>query len=352
MHADYFGLETWQITGDGFHFGEHGLGQEATAIAMPSDSLFAALVARLAIAQGSQQVIEFMAPFLRQEPPFVLSSTFPFAGPVRFFPAPAGGARSGQQAESSAKALKKVRYVSEAVFRRLSAGANLSDLFSTCRKLQDGQILVEADESQQLPEAVQRGEIPLWRQERRPRVTLGRSAQNSSIFFTGRVSYAPGCGLWFGVHWLREDPSLRALLARLLADLEDAGLGAERNAGFGACKIQAGAPVELPEAAGGTWISLSRYLPRSEEAQALNHPDASYAVRRVGGWLDSITRRGQRRRPVNLLTEGAVLGPVNAPVPGQIVDVHPVYANNPDPQGHPVFRCGLALAVAWERRSV
>jgi CRISPR-associated protein Csm4 len=350
MHADYFGLETWQITGDGFHFGEHGLGQEATAIAMPSDSLFAALVARLAVAQGSQQVAEFVAPFLRQEPPFVLSSTFPFAGPVRFFPAPAGGARSGQQAESSAKALKKIRYVSEAVFRRLLAGANLADLFSTCLRLQDGQILVESAESQQLPEAVRRGEMLVWHKERRPRVTLGRSVQNSSIFFTGRVSYAPGCGLWFAARWLRETQPLRAWLARLLEDLEDAGLGAERNAGFGACKIQASAPLDLPDANGGTWISLSRYLPRPEEAQALYHPNASYTVRRVGGWLDSATRRGQRRRPVNLLAEGAVLGPVVSPVPGQVADVRPVYASDPDPQGHPVYRCGLALAVGWERR--
>ncbi len=41
-------LESWTITGNGFHFGKHGLGQEQTYITMPSDSLFAALVSRMA----------------------------------------------------------------------------------------------------------------------------------------------------------------------------------------------------------------------------------------------------------------------------------------------------------------
>ena len=79
-------LDTWTITGKGFHFGKHGLGQEETLIHLPSDSLFAALAARLAALKGSQAVAEWMQPFCDGDPPFVLSSAFPFAGKVRFFP--------------------------------------------------------------------------------------------------------------------------------------------------------------------------------------------------------------------------------------------------------------------------
>jgi CRISPR/Cas system CSM-associated protein Csm4 (group 5 of RAMP superfamily) len=45
-------LECWNIQGASFHFGTHGLGQEQTMVTMPSDSLFGALVARLARTHG------------------------------------------------------------------------------------------------------------------------------------------------------------------------------------------------------------------------------------------------------------------------------------------------------------
>src|SRR5262245_2044132 len=81
-------VEVWKISGpSGFHFGRHGLGQEETLANMPSDSLFAALINRLALTAGAD-VEAFMKPFKDNDPPFVLSSTFPFAGAVLFFPVP------------------------------------------------------------------------------------------------------------------------------------------------------------------------------------------------------------------------------------------------------------------------
>jgi CRISPR-associated protein Csm4 len=358
-------VESWNITGNGFHFGQHGLGQEATGLTLPSDSLFAALVYRLAERQGRDAVKRFIAPFLEGNPPFVLTSTFPRAGEVRFFPAPARRQEDPDDASTvRAKDLKKVNFLSEAVFRHLLAGESLSSLYNRAEKLHRGQVLLTMDELAQLPEALRGKQIlldkdklaqlleelrggreRLWTVELRPRVTLGRSAVNASIFHTGRVVFAPGCGLWFGVRWLDADAALRALIASLLEELSETGLGGVRSAGFGSCKIASASALQLPAADDGLWITLSRYLPRDDEIPALRDAGAAYQLVNVGGWLDSFEKRGQRRRSVNLLAEGSILGALSRPAPGRVVDVRPRYPTDPDPQGHPVYRSGLAFAV-------
>ena len=106
-------IQTCSIKGRRFHFGLHGMGQEETASSMSSDSLFAALVARLARSQGAQVVQEFMVPFLEGKPPFVLTSTFPLAGNVRFFPPPLTSRRPSGKSNGDTKDLKRVDFVSE-----------------------------------------------------------------------------------------------------------------------------------------------------------------------------------------------------------------------------------------------
>jgi CRISPR-associated protein Csm4 len=358
-------VESWKITGVGFHFGRHGLGQEATGLTLPSDSLFAALVYRLAERQGNGAAARFIAPFLEGKPPFLLTSTFPQAGPVRFFPAPLLRQEDPQvQPAVKTKDLKKIDFLSEALFRRWLAGEPLCKLYLEAEKLHRGQALLTADELKQLLQALhgeetlrdkakferrldalRSGQERLWTVELRPRVALGRSVVNSSIFHTGRVVFASGCGLWFGVRWLDPQPELKALLNVLLEELSETGLGGVRSAGFGSCKIAPAPALELPEAGAGPWINLSRYLPREDELPALLDRRAAYQLAQVGGWLDSFEKRGQRRKSVNLLVEGSILGAVDRPAPGRVVDVRPHYPTDPDPQGHPVYRSGLAFAV-------
>lgn len=334
-------VEVWKISGpSGFHFGRHGLGQEETFATMSSDSLFAALVSRLAAKEGAAAVDAFMKPFQENAAPFAFSSTFPFAGGVLFFPVPF--ALVGATAKSgNAKQYKRVQYISEVLFRRLLAGASLQEIYTKENKLSDS-ILLDASEKDILPREIKDGQ-PIWTIKTRPRVTLGRSAQKSSIYFTGQVTYAHDCGLWFGVYWRDAAESTR--VAALFADLGDSGLGAERSVGFGSCKTLPGGSIELPDPKDHPWVSLSRYLPREDETAALNN--GSYKIVNVGGWLDSPVKRGQRRRAVNMLEEGATLSPLKNPIPGKVADVSPMY-NGSNPLGHPVYRSGLALAVAWK----
>lgn len=356
-------VDSWNITGAGFHFGRHGLGQEAVSLTLSSDSLFAALVYRLAERQGDAAATRFIAPFLGGTPPFVLTSTFPRAGEVRFFPAPALR-QQGPDAAVRAKDLKKVNFLSEDLFRRLLAGDSLGSLYLSAEKLHHGQVLLTQKELAQLPQALRGEKFPedktklaellealrsgkqrLWTVELRPRVALGRSAVNASIFHTGRAVFAPGCGLWFGLRWLDPDPELKALVASLLEELSETGLGGVRSAGFGSCKIALAPALDLPQAGADLWINLSRYLPRQDELPALMNRRAAYQLVNVGGWLDSFEKRGQRRKAINLLAEGSILGGLDRLAPGQVVDVRPRYPTDPDPQGHAVYRSGLAFAV-------
>ena len=73
----------------GLHVGARGLDVEETRIAIPADTLFSALVSAWRISGRDPDV--FTAPFVTRpaEPPFLLTSAFPFAGQVRFYPAPA-----------------------------------------------------------------------------------------------------------------------------------------------------------------------------------------------------------------------------------------------------------------------
>jgi len=336
-------VEVWKISGSsGFHFGRHGLGQEETLTTMPSDSLFAALINRLAVSSGGVEVDSFVKPFVENDPSFALSSTFPFAGGVLFFPVPFAAVGSASK-EDDAKKYKRVQYVSEKLFLHLIEGKSFVDVYKGADKLMGDSVLLDASETDKLPKDIREGKTPIWKVETRPRVTLGRSAQNSSIYFTGRVTYAKDCGLWFGMYW--RDLKEKEIVKNLLAELGDAGLGAERSVGFGACEITQQGTITLPDAEGKPWVSLSRYLPRKEETDTLK--GGAYKIVNIGGWLDSPKMRGQRRRAVNMLEEGATLGNALSAIPGEVVDVSPRY-DGKNPLGHAVYRSGFALAVEWK----
>lgn len=354
-------LQTWKIQGRVFHFGEHGIGLEGSRITWGSDSLFAALVARLAALRGAEAVKSWLGtPAAPQKPPFALTSTFPYAGDVRFFPVPKAALRVRENEfppDIRPKDLKRVRFVSEGIYRALIRGQSLLEVWQTndVVSLHHKTVWLLKSEVFHLPPSgqhkqkncTQQIQRTFWTTGKRPRVAVGRAPNNSNLFHVGAVRFAEGCGLWFGVQWLTEDKATRTQFTNLLKDLSDAGLGAERSSGYGQAQISEDAALEFPDPNRGAWTTLSRYLPAEDEIPALTHPAAAYEIERVGGWMDA---RGLRRIPANLLAEGAVLGPLDKPAPyGSIVDVRPVPSNESDfaPVPHPVWRSGVAVAIGY-----
>ena len=364
----------------GLHLGARGMGLEEVRPSIPTDTLFSALVS--AWRMTGREPKAFVDPFVADspEPPFLLTSAFPYAGRVRFFPAPADLPMRFSQETSKArgKTIKRIAWISERLLGKLLAGEPLDawlfpeDAYAdpkTGVALQGGALWLTRDEVADLPEAMRRKpdkpedrppralrHLRVFASERVPRVAIDRVTDASNIYHAGRTTFAQGCGLWFGVQWLRPDAEVGGMTYRqafdeLLALLADSGLGGERTYGYGAFSAALEPSVDLPDpAAGQPAYLLSRYHPRKTELPAAIQAPAAYRLESVAGWLFSPDGPGQRRKRLHLLAEGSLIAWPGAPA-GDIVDVRPTYQNPEGDVSHPVWRYGLALAAGLKERN-
>jgi len=107
------------------HVGQHGIGQEETACHVPAGTLFAALVATWVGAGGKGE--RWGELFPRAGAPFLLTSAFPHAGGVRFYPLPQVNlVPLGVEAGERRKELLQIAFVSEGILVRIVAGESLA----------------------------------------------------------------------------------------------------------------------------------------------------------------------------------------------------------------------------------
>lgn len=362
----------------GLHIGERGVSLEESRVTIPSDTLFAALVDVYRRDKGDPAA--FVTPFPRKgtagNPPFLLTSAFPFAGEVLFFPMPVPLQRyfDHQTLKERRKDVQKIRYLSEALWRRMLHGERLDRwLFPEDRRaepttgvaLQGSTFWLTVEECSKLPPCFRHDERTgkliqpralrehkVYAETRVPRVTVDRISSASTIFNAGRVTFAPGCGLWFGVEWRAPqaklgDATFKQLFHEVLALLSDDGLGGERTAGYGTFRYEQGNILNLPDAPpGGLALLLSRYHPQDRELpDTLNGPGTAYALESVAGWLHSWDGAAQRRKRLWLVSEGSIICAVGNGPWGNVTDVRPDYDAAVGKLPHPVWRYGLALAV-------
>lgn len=364
----------------GLHVGRGAESLEESELSIPSDTLFAAVVDAWRHLGGDAQ--EFARPFVGEvpDPPFLISSAFPFAGKVRFYPMPVDRRAlfSPGTFDEHAKMLKRIRYFSEGLLRKAQEGKLLDhDLFpadentdpTTGVALQGGSLWLLTTEADDLPEALRLKKengranprplralrhLNVWDQRLAPRVSVDRISSASNVFHAARVTFAEGCGLWFAVHWRKPEQTFspgvtfRQAFTSALSALQENGLGGERSTGYGAFHFRDGSPLSLPEAEpGAPALLLSRYHPRQDELpEVLTHPKAAYSLVAVGGWLRTPDGPAQRRKRLWMVAEGSTVCPRSFP-PGDVVDVRPTYQSLASDVPHPVYRLGLALATAW-----
>lgn len=365
----------------GLHVGTRGVNLEESGVDIPSDTLFSALVDTWSRTGGDPDL--WSRPFRDGDPPFLLTSAFPFAGAVRFYPAPVDLRLlmpSDRSKETAEKSLKRVRFLSEGLLRRALWGQGLPEFLTEpderpskpaddqyTVRLQDGALCLLPEEVDQLPEGMRlnaqgakrslrllKGQT-VWRSERTPRVTVDRINSASNIFHAGRARFAPGCGLWVGIQWRNADMpvadrsglSHREALQSTLAMLGDEGIGGERSAGYGAFEPMWGEEFHLRDARAGraAWL-LSRYLPApTESPDCLSGASTAYNLIRVGGWARALQAADQRRKQIHFLTAGSLISwPSSSPV-GAVVDLQPRSTESAGGFPHPVWRSGLAVAV-------
>lgn len=322
----------------------------------PSDTVFAALL------DTWRQLGRDVDALLPENgaPVFKVTSAFPFAGEVRFYPKPVDlrelFTEKTLKDESAGKHLKKIRYLSEGLLCKAAQGAYLDDfLFSEADyedpehgiALQGGVFWCLTDEVDKLPASWRLSKDKWWTLRRKtvfasqtaPRVTVDRVNSASKLFQSERVVFTAGCGLWLGVAL---DSLSQADFDNLLATLADAGLGGERTAGYGHfVPEKQTVPLELPQPQTCAYL-LSRWHPQEAEISWLKQ--SAYKLEAVEGWLRTSHGADQLRRKVWLVAEGSLI--MGQPQ-GQAVDVRPqpLYgATFP----HPVYRPGFAVAIDWK----
>ncbi|OQA15688.1 MAG: hypothetical protein BWY63_02877 [Chloroflexi bacterium ADurb.Bin360] len=355
-------LTTYQLTfPHGLHIGAGGVESvEDSLDYVPSDTLFAALLDTWRhIGRDVTKIISKEGrPVLR------VTSAFPFAGSVRFFPKPVDLQQLFTEAtlkkEGAGKRLKKIRFLSEGLLLKAANGAYLDDaLFpeeeydspQTGIALQGGAFWLLAEEAKNLPKDWPVVPDKWWLLRRKkvfeaqmaPRVTVDRINTAPNLFQSERVLFNAGCGLWFGAVGELSD------LPELLTVLGDAGLGGERTAGYGHFTTTSTDILDLPDPQECAYL-LSRWHPKDQtEITLLQRPDSAYKIEAVEGWLRTPDpAAAQRRKRIWLVAEGSL---IDGNPQGDAADVRPEYdAKSGEKIPHPIYRSGFAVALNWKKR--
>ena len=305
------------------HLGRRGVGLEETEISVPADTLFSAICQTWRMFYGEEHLTDFLTQYETGEP-FLLTSAFPFAGNIRFFPKPLGIESKIRFSEDDHKRFKKVRFLSERRFRQIVNGEEIA--FDPDDLINDGQLWIHDDDK--CPRTV-------WKTDKRPRVTLDRQSSTSEIWHLGGVKFHENCGLWFDAKFEVEETQTQ--IETILRVLGDTGIGGERSAGYGIFDLHS-EPAEIEsERETDQFVTLSPICPRdADELNRLIQGDVGYTLEECSGWIGSAEGNGLRRQQVWMFGAGSVLAGNGRRV-GRLVDL------KPDECPHPVWR----YAYAW-----
>ena len=308
------------------HLGRRGIGLEETGISIPADTLFSAICQTWRTFYGEERLTDFLTQYENGEP-FLLTSAFPFADDIRFFPKPL--INLDVNADDDRKKLKKVRYLSGRRFHQIVNG---EIVFDPDTLIDDGQLWIHGDDK--CPPTV-------WKTDKRPRVTLDRQSSASEIWHLKAVKFEEGCGLWFDAKFETEETQTH--IETILRVLGDTGIGGERSAGYGAFDLHS-EPAEIEsEREADRFITLSPICPRDTDQlnTLLQGDDVGYTLEERSGWIGSSEGSGLRRQQVWMFAEGSVLSGNGAQV-GRLVDLKPGTCP------HPVWRYAYAWSIKYK----
>jgi CRISPR-associated protein Csm4 len=352
-----------------FHFGQRGVGVEGTQVFCHADTLFSALC--LTLRELEPDGSAALAALLEQFPrlghptaplPFRLTSAFPYAGDVLFFPKPlVPGNLKPEASQEHGKTLKEVKFVSQTIFTAWLNNEPLDDYLKDENFLHGGDLWVTPAELKELEafRDVETGEVQLWKSDPIPRVTVDRVTSKSAVYQAGRVRYRRvklengelRAGLWVLVD--RLDDEQLDWLTNLFAVLGDSGIGGERSAGYGQFDLDD--PTDFAgfgiQGLGERWLTLATYHPRPDEVgeDGVLGKGCSYKLLLRRGWVASPDGMSLRRPLVRVLGEGSVLHHPKAGERKSYGDLADVTPEVMDPDkggtGHKVWRYGIAFPV-------
>ncbi len=327
------------------------VGGEGVLDFVPSDTLFAALVAILTERWGERAAEALGVAFSgAAEPPFLLTGAFPALPRLRLFPRPVSWS------PGPGKGLRRLRWVSEGLFARIVRGERIEALHPS-----EGELGTHApfrmlpEETDRLPRPMREGRPIAWRlwdpDFRRPSVVVSRAGGPSFLYQLAMVRYREPVSWWMAIAWGSRaeepawpgGPSFRILVVEGLGMLGERGIGGLRSRGGGAFRLEEDPePLAVPVGPGARVVTLARYHPTRDELSAgvLTGPGAAYRLVRVGGWASAPGQPARPRRPIGMIEAGAVLEAGGRFPLGALVDARLDGGTPP-----PLWRYGLAFPV-------
>lgn len=325
----------------GLHLGSDvpGIGIEDSLSIAHSDTVFSCLINAYAeLHSGNLNAVdELLALFHDGNPPFRISSAFPFQQPTRhdvtyYLPRPLvdplrfhdpRGGRAAKKREG--KLFRNTPFVDINVFKKYwltSARIRRADL-----------------------EEVNRNISNLCSRAIRPQHTRDRLTDATSIYHTGLVNFASNSGLYFLIE-INDTSILSWDKFRAVLELAGTnGLGGRRSHGNGAFDVEEDTIEPLDQ----TWedlfnqkqngfVSLSLYRPEPKTLKSLN-PIAYQLVPRRGWCYSSVTSTQMKRKAVTMFGEGSVFHK-DAPK-GTLADVTPGSRFTE----HKLYRYGIPISL-------
>ncbi|MBC7348978.1 MAG: type III-A CRISPR-associated RAMP protein Csm4 [Candidatus Aminicenantes bacterium] len=310
------------------HLGEREGWLEGSKIHIPSDTLFSALCHYHLLLYG--EVDTFIQAF-RSNPPFLLSSAFPFWDDEYYFPLP-------KNQLSKEKELKKIKFVNLNLLTRLLSGDSLDELKEEIETNQELEFLPRLSKKHET-----KARLVPWEIEDVPRVSLSRlnNHPGENYFHFGQVHFIEKAGLFVLVRFKDKswEPKVRALF-NLLAD---EGIGGDRTAGKGLFYPPEFDYLSIPDFDGANAVyAASTYFPAEDELGAL--ANGYYELELRKGYIFSPASKSYRRRSLRLFSEGSVLPGLSRR--GTLVDITPQIF-----KAHPVYRYGFLFPIPCKREA-
>ncbi len=323
------------------HIGEKEGMMEVSNHIIHSDTLFSALCYAYRLLYGKDELDKLLKPFVEGDPPFLLSSAFPFYKDIYFFPL-LFTAHLPEGVE--VKDFKKLRYLPkelwEEVRLKCSVRPCVARLKNEYKFAQDKKILVPKELQKPSLRTASGGEAislqyPLWEEREIQRVSLDRVSSASNIFNFGEVVFQNNAGLFFLIDY--KDIDIEKKLEASIRLLGDEGIGGDRTSGKGTFKPEF-ETIDIKDIEGKDYLLLSMYHPSEEELAKFKDFQGTYDFKTRGRYILSPDTTTHPKKWVRMFTEGSVIKN-NKPI-GRLVDVTP---ENFAP--HRVYRYGLAFTV-------
>lgn len=284
------------------HIGEVGIGLEESSLVLHSDTIFNAICNALAKLYGRDWVTDFLRNF-KDEPPFRISSGFPFADQNLYFPKPMSRANIDEDFDEDllqnySKKLKKTSYLTKGFFEKWIAEEKLSE--KDLKDITENEAAKDCDDKDS---GFGTGFLL-------PKVSISRESAESSIYFLGSVRFKENSGIWFILDCASKEWENRVFSALRL--LQHDGIGGKRTWGYGSFFLEEeNLCLKLPDS--GTHLLLSLFYPNesedpaADEKQLFSGKNARWGFSLRGGYAHPYGSRSSSQKAQRLfIKEGSI----------------------------------------------